>query len=71
MMKNKRPMVDFDVRRVVLSGSHVTPCVAPPLDLATQVENLVGEGTAKDKLLYRGADETVDEIVGWLEEGNL
>ena len=46
-------------------------CVAPPLDLATQVENLVGEGAAKDKLLYRGADETVDEIVGWLEEGNL
>jgi len=71
VMKNKRPMVDFDVQRVVLKGGHATPCLAPPLDLATQVENLVGERTAKDKLLYKGADETVDEIVKWLEEGNL
>lgn len=70
-MKNKRPMVDFDVQRVVLQGGHATPCVAPPLDLATKVEQFVGEDVAKKKLLYRGADETVDEVVKWLEEGNL
>ena len=71
VMKNKRPFVDFDVRRTVLKGGHATPCVAPPLDLATKVEDLVGEDNAKRKLLYEGADDTVDEIVKWLEEGNL
>lgn len=72
VMKNKRPMVGgFDVQRVVLKGSHATPCVAPPLDLASKVEDLVGEDLAKKKLLYKGADETVDEVMKWLEEGNL
>lgn len=71
VMKNKRPMIDFDVQRVVLKGQHATPCIAPPLDLATKAENLVGEDMAKNKLLYQGADDTVDEVVKWLEEGNL
>ena len=71
VMKNKRPMVDFDVQRIILKGSHATPCLAPPLDLATRAENLVGEDLAKQKLLYKGADDTVDEIVKWLEGGNL
>ena len=71
IMKNKRPMLEFDVRREVLKGGHATPCIAPPLDLATKVEDLVGEDLAKKKLLYQGADDTVDEVVNWLEEGNL
>ena len=64
-------MVDFDVKRVTLKGGHATPCVAPPLDIATKVEDVVGEDLARDKLLYKGADETVDEVVKWLEEGDL
>lgn len=71
VMKNKRPMVDFDVKRVMIKGGHATPCIAPPLDIATKVEDAVGEDLAKDKLLYKGADETVDEVVKWLEEGDL
>lgn len=71
VMKNKRPMVGFDVQRVMLKGGHATPCLAPPLDLANKVEDLVGEDLAKNKLLYKGADETVDEVVKWLEGGNL
>eukprot|EP00557_Chaetoceros_sp_GSL56_P012266 CAMPEP_0176483796 /NCGR_PEP_ID=MMETSP0200_2-20121128/4109_1 /TAXON_ID=947934 /ORGANISM="Chaetoceros sp., Strain GSL56" /LENGTH=434 /DNA_ID=CAMNT_0017880221 /DNA_START=433 /DNA_END=1733 /DNA_ORIENTATION=+ len=69
VMRNKRPMVDFDVKRVVLKGGHATPCLAPPLDLASRVEDILGEDAAKNRLLYAGADETVDEIVKWLEEG--
>ena len=64
-------MVDFDVKRVVLKGGHATPCVAPPLDIASKVEDVVGEELARDTLLYKGADETVEEVVKWLEEGEL
>jgi len=71
VMRNKRPMVDFDVQRTVLKGGHATPCLAPPLDLASRAEDILGEDTAKESLLYSGADETVDELVRWLEEGNL
>lgn len=71
VMRNKRPMVDFDVERVVLKGNHATPCLAPPLDLATKAEDLLGGDKAKDNLLYSGADETVSELVRWLEDGNL
>jgi hypothetical protein len=71
VMTNKRPMVDFDVQRTVLKGGHATPCLAPPLDLASRAEDILGEDTAKDSLLYSGADATVDELVRWLEEGNL
>ncbi len=71
VMRNKRPMVGFDVQRTVLKGGHATPCLAPPLEIASRVEDVFGEETAKNGLLYRGADDTVDEIVRWLEEGNL
>lgn len=71
VMRNKRPMVDFDVQRTVLKGGHATPCLAPPLDLATKAEDILGDDSAKQTLLYRGADETVEELVRWLEEGNL
>ena len=71
VMRNKRPMVDFDVQRSVLKGGHATPCIAPPLDLASRAEDILGKDTAKSSLLYNGADATVDELVRWLEEGNL
>jgi len=67
----KRPMVDFDIQRTVLSGNHATPCLAPPLDVATRAEDLLGEENSKDRLFYSGADETVEELVRWLEEGQL
>ncbi len=71
VMRNKRPMVDFDVQRTILKGGHATPCIAPPLDLASRAEDILGDETAKNNLLYSGADETADELVRWLEEGNL
>lgn len=67
----KRPMVDFDIQRTVLSGNHATPCLAPPLDVATRAEDLLGGESSKNRLMYSGADETVEELVRWLEEGQL
>lgn len=71
VMRNKRPLVDFDVQRVILKGGHATPCLAPPLEVASKAEDILGEDVAKTSLLYTGADETVKEIIRWLEEGNL
>mmetsp|Transcript_11783 Transcript_11783/g.14665 ORF Transcript_11783/g.14665 Transcript_11783/m.14665 type:complete len:551 (-) Transcript_11783:227-1879(-) len=71
VMRMKRPMVNFDIKRTVLNGGHATPCFAPPLDLATKAEDLLGEDSAKNKLMYKQADDTVNELVRWLEEGNL
>ncbi|KAI2507603.1 Protein of unknown function (DUF1350) [Fragilaria crotonensis] len=67
----KRPMIEIDVQRTVLTGGHVTPCLGPPLDVATRAEDLVGKDTAKDALLYAQTDATVEELVRWLEEANL
>ena len=65
-------MVDFDVKRVMVKGGHATPCIAPPLDIATKVEDVVAEEVVKDRLLDKGrADETVDEVVKWLREEDL
>jgi len=71
VMRNKRPMVSFDVQRVVLEGGHATPCLAPPLDLASRAGDILGEDAAKGALLCTGVDKTVDELVRWFEEGNL
>lgn len=71
VMRNKRPLVDFDVQRTVLKGGHATPCLAPPSDLVSKAEDILGQDVAKSSLLYSGADDTVTEIVRWLEEGNL
>lgn len=71
VMRNKRPLVDFDVQRILLKGGHATPCIAPPLEVASKAEDILGEDVAKNSLLYTGADETVKEIERWLEEGNL
>jgi len=71
IMRNKRPMVAFDVQRTVLKGNHGTPLLAPSSDFATKAENLLGEDASKKRLFYNGADETVKELIRWLEEGNL
>jgi hypothetical protein len=61
----------IDVQRTTLSGGHTTPLFAPPLDLAIRAEDILGNEAAKERLLYKEADATVDELVRWLEEGNL
>eukprot|EP00550_Attheya_septentrionalis_P010322 CAMPEP_0198288874 /NCGR_PEP_ID=MMETSP1449-20131203/7241_1 /TAXON_ID=420275 /ORGANISM="Attheya septentrionalis, Strain CCMP2084" /LENGTH=373 /DNA_ID=CAMNT_0043987099 /DNA_START=459 /DNA_END=1580 /DNA_ORIENTATION=- len=71
IMRMKRPMIRIDLQRTVLQGGHATPLLAPPLKVATQAEGLLGEDTARDKLLYTQADATVEELVRWLEEGQL
>mmetsp|Transcript_21023 Transcript_21023/g.31710 ORF Transcript_21023/g.31710 Transcript_21023/m.31710 type:complete len:427 (+) Transcript_21023:137-1417(+) len=67
----KRPMVEIDVQRRTLNGNHATPLIAPPVKIANQAEDLLGKDAAKESLLYKEADDTVDELVRWLEEGNL
>ena len=54
-----------------MEGGHATPCLAPPLDLASRAGDILGEDAAKGALLYTGVDKTVDELVRWFEEGNL
>jgi acetyl esterase/lipase len=71
MIRMKRPMIEIDLRRVPLSGGHAAPLLAPPLDLAQRAETLLGEDVAKERLLYTQADQTVQELVRWLEEANL
>lgn len=67
----KRPMITIDVQRKTLQGGHATPLLAPPVDLASRAEDLLGTDVAPETLLYAQADATVNEIVRWLEEGNL
>lgn len=72
VMRMKRPMVNnMDLKRVVLEGNHATPVLAPPLDTAERLEDVLGEDRAKESLLYKQADETVKALVSWLEEGQL
>ena len=71
LTRMKRPMVDIDVQRKVLQGGHATPLLAPPLDLAERAEDILGSDTSKERLYYEQASATVDELVRWLEEGNL
>lgn len=67
----RRPMVDIDTQRIKLEGGHATPLIAPPLDVAEKAEDLFGQDAAKDQLKYDQASKTVDELIRWLEEGNL
>jgi hypothetical protein len=67
----KRPMIQIDVQRITLTGGHATPLLAPPLELATRAEDILGVEAAKERLLYKEADATVNELVRWLEEGSL
>ena len=66
----RRPMVGVDVERTTLEGNHATPLLAPPLDVAQRAEDILGTD-AKERLFYKQADATVEEIARWLEEGNL
>ena len=67
----RRPMVDIDTQRVKLEGGHATPLIAPPLDVAERAEDILGQDAAKEQLQYDQASKTVDELIRWLEEGNL
>lgn len=67
----RRPMIDIAVQRKVLEGGHATPLLAPPLDLAERAEDLFGVDTSKERLYYEQASATVEELMRWLEEGNL
>ena len=67
----RRPMVEIDVQRKVLGGSHAAPLIAPPLDVAGRAEDLLGLEISQDRLGYSAAAATVDALVRWLEEGNL
>jgi hypothetical protein len=67
----RRPMVEIDVQRKTLSGGHEVPLVAPPLDVADRAEDLLGPETSQDILGYRNAAATAEDLIRWLEEGNL
>jgi hypothetical protein len=67
----RRPMVDIDVQRKVLEGGHATPLLAPPLDFAVRAEDILGPDTSQERLVYKQASATVEELIRWLEEGNL
>jgi len=71
IIRMKRPMIDIDVQKSELSGGHAAPLIAPPLDIVTRAEDILGADTAKKGLLYSEAVSTVDELTRWLEEGNL
>ena len=66
----KRPMITIDVQKVELPGGHATPLLAPPLDVATRAEDILG-AEASERLLFAEADATVDILINWLEEGSL
>lgn len=67
----RRPMVEIDVQRKTLAGGHEAPLVAPPLEIAERAEDLLGLESSQDVLGYRSAAATAEDLVRWLEEGNL
>jgi Protein of unknown function (DUF1350) len=71
IIRMKRPMVNIDVQNRKLPGGHAAPLIAPPLDLANRLEDLLGVEAAKEQLQYSQADQTVSELTKWLEESNL
>ena len=71
VIRNKRPMVQIQVTRKDLPGGHETPLIAPPLELATQSEDLLGPQAAREQLQYQKAYDTVQVIAQWLEDCNL
>ncbi len=64
-------MVEIDVQRKTLSGGHEAPLVAPPLDVAERAEDLLGPESSQDVLGYAAAARTAEDLIRWLEEGNL
>jgi acetyl esterase/lipase len=71
VIQMKRPMVEINIERRNLPGGHAAPLLAPPLDVATRVEDLLGPEAARENLRYSDADRTVQELITWLEQSNL
>lgn len=71
IIRMKRPMIEIDVQKQTIPGGHAAPLLAPPLELATRAETLLGPDVAKETFKYKEADQTVDRLVEWLEESNL
>ena len=71
LMRMRKPMLPFDIQRITLQGIHATPCIAPPRDIATKAEDILGSEFSRQRLLYSGADDTVEAVLKWLEEGQL
>eukprot|EP00534_Pseudo-nitzschia_fraudulenta_P007967 CAMPEP_0201148640 /NCGR_PEP_ID=MMETSP0851-20130426/10062_1 /ASSEMBLY_ACC=CAM_ASM_000631 /TAXON_ID=183588 /ORGANISM="Pseudo-nitzschia fraudulenta, Strain WWA7" /LENGTH=532 /DNA_ID=CAMNT_0047424843 /DNA_START=343 /DNA_END=1941 /DNA_ORIENTATION=- len=67
----RRPMVEIDVERTTLGGGHAAPLLAPPLEVAGKAEDLLGLEASQERLGYTEAAATVQDLVRWLEEGNL
>lgn len=73
LMRVKRPEINIDLQyKTIEGGIHASPVLAPPgIDVAKQAEELLGEDAAKSKLLFKQADDTVELLLGWLEEAAL
>ena len=71
VIRMRRPMIQIDIQRRTLPGGHAAPLLAPPLEVASRAETLLGAEAAKDRLQYESADKTVDELIRWLEQSNL
>jgi hypothetical protein len=67
----KRPMIEIEVQRRKIKGVHASPLLAPPLEIVSRAEDILGKDAARESLQYTQADETVSELVRWLEEANL
>lgn len=67
IMRMKRPMVTMGLERKVLQGGHATPLLAPPAIIASRAEDILGVDEAKERLLYKQADDIVEELSVWLE----
>lgn len=69
-MRMKRPMIQMDVEVVKIDGgifTHATPTIAPPLEWAERAENIVGNA-AQERLLYAQVEQTVQEMIKWLDK---
>mmetsp|Transcript_21439 Transcript_21439/g.30687 ORF Transcript_21439/g.30687 Transcript_21439/m.30687 type:complete len:536 (-) Transcript_21439:1650-3257(-) len=70
IMRMKRPMIQMDVEVIKIDGgifTHATPTIAPPLEWAERAENIVGNA-AQERLLYAQVEQTVQEMVKWLDK---
>ena len=63
----KRPMVAMGLERKVLQGGHAAPLLAPPAIIASRAEDILGVDEAKERLLYKQANDIVEELSVWLE----
>ena len=73
VVRMKRPMIDIQVqRRTIADAGHAAPLLAPPSwQVATRAEDVLGPAVARNQLQYSKAQETIDELLTWLEASNL